>query len=369
MGKPRILCVDDEEAILEGLELSLRKSFRVVSATSGAEGLRRLQEEGPFPVVVSDMRMPGMSGAEFLTQVRLQHPASMRILLTGQADMASAISAVNEGQVFRFLTKPCPARQLLPVLDEAMEVHRLRSVEKLLLDQTLRGSIKALTDLLAMTHPAVFGRSTRVSETVVRVLDAGLELTPRWSIEIAAMVCQVGFVTLDDAQVDDLYHGRVEDKKRRELARQNFEVCENLLGNIPRMEPVIDILRGVVDPKNSSPSADLLRAAIEIDVSTSRGVEVKHAIGLLRERKGFCPSETLDVLSEALGATEDGPVREIAIRDVKVGMVFVEDVKTTAGLLLITRGFVVTESFRQKALGFRRGFVAEPVRVTLPNEA
>lgn len=367
MGKQKILCVDDEEAILEGLELSLRKSFHVVSATSGAEGLERLGEDGPFPIVLSDMRMPGMSGAEFLAQVRLRHPASMRILLTGQSDMASAISAVNEGQVFRFLTKPCPARQLLPVLAEAMEIHRLRTVEEELLDRTLRGSIKALTDLLAITHPAVFGRSTRVSETVVRVLDAGFPLTPRWPLEIASMVCQVGFVSLEDSQVDDLYHGRIEDKKRKELARKNFEICEGLLGNIPRMEPVVEILRGVIDRKEASVGAELLRAAIELDVSTSRGVEVKHAIGLLRERKDSCPSDILDRLAEALGATDECSVREIAIRNVTVGMVFAEDVKTRTGLLLITRGFVVTESFRQRALGFRRDFVDEPVRVISPS--
>lgn len=86
--KPRVLCVDDEPQVLQGVGRVLRRDFEVLTATSGAAGLAVLDEAGPISVVVSDMRMPEMDGAAFLSQVRDRWPDTTRILLTGQADIA-----------------------------------------------------------------------------------------------------------------------------------------------------------------------------------------------------------------------------------------------------------------------------------------
>src|SRR5436190_23715344 len=96
-AKPRILCVDDEERVLEGLKLTLRRQFRVDAAISGEAGLALLKgaSSDPYSVIVSDMRMPRMNGAEFLSAAKLQSPDSVRVLLTGHSDLESAISAVN----------------------------------------------------------------------------------------------------------------------------------------------------------------------------------------------------------------------------------------------------------------------------------
>jgi DNA-binding NtrC family response regulator len=114
------------------------------TATSGKAGLERLSSDGPFAVVVSDMRMPEMNGAAFLAQVRERAPDTVRVLLTGQADLDSAIAAVNEGQIFRFLTKPCAPEMLISSLRAAEEQHRLITAERVLLEQTLHGAVKAL---------------------------------------------------------------------------------------------------------------------------------------------------------------------------------------------------------------------------------
>ena len=106
--KPRILCVDDEEFILEGIASNLRKSFKITTAKSGQEALDLMENEETFPIIISDMRMPGMDGAQFLKQARQVSPDSIRILLTGHADLEAAISVVNEGKIFRYLTKTCP---------------------------------------------------------------------------------------------------------------------------------------------------------------------------------------------------------------------------------------------------------------------
>ncbi len=155
---PAILLVDDEQAILDGLRRQLRKRFSVSTATSGAAGLDALESQN-FAVVVSDMRMPGMDGAAFLAQVRARYPDTVRLLLTGQADTQSAISAINEGQIYRFLTKPCPPDMLLSALDSAVELHRLVTAEKELLEKTLRGTVQTLTSTLSLAHPQAFARA------------------------------------------------------------------------------------------------------------------------------------------------------------------------------------------------------------------
>src|SRR5690349_20120797 len=160
-AKPALLCVDDEPLVLEGLTLHLRRAFTVTTATSGAAGLEILKDKGPFAVVMSDMRMPGMNGAEFLSKVREQWPDTVRVLLTGQSDLQSAVAAVNDGQIFRFLTKPCPPELLLGALGAASRQHDLLIGERVLLEQTLHGSIKMLTDVLSLANPVAFGRANR----------------------------------------------------------------------------------------------------------------------------------------------------------------------------------------------------------------
>src|SRR5579864_3783237 len=136
-----VLFVDDEPHLLDGIARALRNEFDVRTATSAAEGLRVLKCSGPFAVVVSDMRMPEMNGAQFLGRVRELAPDTVRIILSGQSDMQQTIAAVNEGHIFRFLSKPCDTQSLLTVVRMGVEQHRLIVAEKVLLEQTLTGAV------------------------------------------------------------------------------------------------------------------------------------------------------------------------------------------------------------------------------------
>jgi FixJ family two-component response regulator len=126
----RILFVDDEQGVLDGYERLLRKDFYVSVARSGLQGLATIEEHGPFAVVVSDMRMPYMNGAEFLSQVRQRWPDSVRMLLTGYTDLSAAIAAVNEGNIFRFLTKPCAKEVLTDALNIGIVQYHSITAEK-----------------------------------------------------------------------------------------------------------------------------------------------------------------------------------------------------------------------------------------------
>lgn len=123
----KILFVDDEPAVLEGYQRLLGREFVIETAISGEQGLEKLGNDESFAVVVSDMRMPKMDGAQFLAKVVLKFPQAVRIMLTGNSDLPAAMRAVNEGNVYRFLTKPCDKDKLISTLNAALIQYRLAS--------------------------------------------------------------------------------------------------------------------------------------------------------------------------------------------------------------------------------------------------
>ncbi len=143
----KILCVDDEPNILAGYRRSLRKQFEIETAPGGAEALAMIAEGGPYAVLVTDMRMPGMDGIQFLREAQRVAPDSVRIMLTGNADQQTAAGAVNEGRIFRFLNKPCPAEDLAHALAAGLEQYRLVTAEKELLEKTLGGTIRMMMEI------------------------------------------------------------------------------------------------------------------------------------------------------------------------------------------------------------------------------
>jgi len=158
----KILFVDDEQHILDTFRATLRKHYDVHTALGPEEALRMVAEEGPFSVVVSDFKMPRMTGVKLLGRVGEISPNTVRVMLTGYADVESAVAAINEGHVFRFLTKPCSTEILIRTLDAALEQYRLVTSEKELLRGTLRGSIRILTEILSLVNPEAFGRAERI---------------------------------------------------------------------------------------------------------------------------------------------------------------------------------------------------------------
>jgi CheY-like chemotaxis protein len=378
VSKTKILCVDDERAVLDGMALNLRRRYEVLIAQGGAEGLEILGRGGPIAVVVSDMRMPGMDGATFLARARQTWPDTVRILLTGQTDMNSAIAAVNEGQIFRFLTKPCPPPTVLAAVDAAAEQHRLITGERVLLEETLHGSIKALTDILALTNPVSFGRATRIKQLVTD-LATKLAIVDKWQVEVAAMLCQLGTITLPPETVEKLYYGQPLTPDEQKMVARAPVVTEQLVRNIPRLEIVAEILAAHVKPRKPTDlvatderkhhvdlMAQCLRAALDFDSLDTQGNSAALAVDTMRGRPDRYEARVLDAVSELRGA--QGPrmgVREVYLSVLCVGMVFVDDVKTQTGTLLVARGFEVTPGFLERARNFKPGTVKEPLRVTM----
>ncbi len=145
----KILCVDDEPFILNSIERIFDEEFEIFKATSGADGLRLLGEHD-FDVIISDQRMPGMTGTEFLEQARDKAPRAIRILLTGYADLEAVRSAVNEGEVYRYITKPWNNKDLRHVVYAGVSAARSGNAAEL--GGTQAGQPTQFAPILVIDH-------------------------------------------------------------------------------------------------------------------------------------------------------------------------------------------------------------------------
>ena len=347
----QILIVDDDPNILNAFRRQLRKKFDLDFAEGGTIGVEKIEQHGPYAVVVSDMQMPEVNGLEFLCQVRERHPNTVRIMLTGNADQKTATDAVNEGQIFRFINKPCPSEELSNILSAGLEQHRLIEAEQELLSKTLNGSIELMTDVLSMVNPVAFGRSNRVKE-IVRKMCSQLKCSKSWRLEIAAALCQIGTVTIPADILEKSYCGESLDPKDQELIDGHPVVAANLVGRIPRLEEVGTIIK-LATSKNSEseienlePSiveaAKLLELVLTYDAFT-RVNEPATALAKASEIPKFAGnSDWLNALAQA--ATESFEVLSLDVNELSTKMILDRDVCTSSGLLLVTQGQQITES-------------------------
>lgn len=262
-----------------------------------------------------------------------------------------------------------------------VEQNRLITAERVLLEQTLHGSIKALTDILALTNPVSFGRATRIKQLVTELAEK-VGLTERWQVEVAAMLSQLGSMTLPAETVEKVYYGSPLSPEEQRMVSRAPVVTEQLVRNIPRLELVADMLGAVPrtrkradavagDPRREhvEMGAQLLRAAIDFDALEGQGSSATLAVDTMRSRLDRYEVRVLDALSELRRG--QGPrvgVREVYLSILCAGMVFVDDVKTSTGTLLVARGFEVTPSFLERVRNLKPGTVREPLRVVMRNQ-
>jgi response regulator RpfG family c-di-GMP phosphodiesterase len=380
LNRPPILLVDDEALVLAALGRQLRTLFDVTVATEPALALKLAVSKGPFAVVVSDLRMPGMDGVTLLHNIRNLAPDTVRVLLTGHADLEAAIAAVNEGNIFRFLSKPCPTAILIRALELSIEQHRLITAERVLLEQTLRGSLRTLTEIVALVNPIAFGRALRTRKLIGELAGFEKVLDP-WQAEIAAMLAQIGWVTLPPETTRKLYHGETLSASEQAIVDTLPALTEQLLGNIPRLEPVREILRyrdkhydGQGPPQDKTAGhaipwgARALKAVSDFDVLESQGYSVQVALDTMRARPGWYDPALLAGIAKLQGdKPRAATVMELPLHAVQSGMVFAQDVKTRSGLLLIARGQEVTASLVERIKNLAlNSKISDPVLVLLP---
>ncbi len=378
MSLERVLLVDDEPQVLSALRRNLRGRYELEATDQPLQAIEILRARGPFAVLVSDMRMPGLDGAQLLTQARSAAPDTTRVMLTGNADQLTASRAVNEGAIFRFLNKPCSSEQLTAVLDAAIEHHHRLRAERELLENTLQGALGVLTEILALSDADAFGRATRLRDHARAVAQAAGSGNA-WEIELAALMSQLGRVAVPLEVRHKQATGEELTSEEQRMLAQVPEVGARLLLRIPRLEGVVAILQGL-GPEAAPDAVDgarLLAPLLEVAGLEDEGHRRDEAWARVRARSA--PDESVRaaieqwVASDPEGAAgrEQG-TRRVLFSELRPGMVLAEPLQLHDGRTLLAAGqlvsVVVCERIRNHA---RLQGVKEPVviRVGRPRAA
>lgn len=367
----KILCVDDDANILAAYARSLRRQYNLDTALGPETGLKRLAENGPYALVISDMNMPGMDGIQFLARARQIAPDTVRMMLTGNADLKTAMDALHQGSVFRFMVKPTPPEVLAQALDAGLAQFRLVSGERELLEKTLSGSIRVLVEILGTIDPEGFERSQGLRRDM-RTLAQALGEGDVWHLELTALLSQIGLVTIPASVVRKLRLGAGLIEAERAMLARIPEVGHNLLVNIPRLEPVARAIRyagknfdGSGAPADAVRGEDLplgarlLRVLSDLADLEAGGLTKSGALSVMQRHPDRYDPRVLNAAGTAF-IPRDGadvpcvrkPSVALAVGDLRVGQTLSEDVHTSDGKLLVSRGSGLTEPLLERLRNF-----------------
>jgi response regulator RpfG family c-di-GMP phosphodiesterase len=371
----KVLFVDDDENLLEIYARAVPNRIPVTTAVSGEIALQIAVTEGPFAVVVSDMQMPGMDGIQLLERLKRVSSDTIRVMLTGISEQAVAIQAVNEGEIFRFLSKP-PKRQLLvDTLEAAIRQHHLIRAEQELLEDTLKGSVEALAHVLSLSNPRMFGRTMRIKD-LMRACAREMAIEDRWELETSAMLSYLGCITLpDDLVAKVLDNRKLSEQESATYARYPAASAE-LIGKIPRMETIANIVRYQLKGFDGSGypldgmsgetiplGARILRVLHDFSRAESSEQSADKALSQLVKNAQCYDSDVIKALSDVLqlqGNSDVKPPQEIHISKLQTDMIIAQDIHLKTGVVLLCAGQKVSKTVLDRLTNFATSGAVEP---------
>ena len=297
-----VLLVDDEERLLDDLRRQLRGKFETVTVEGGNRALEILENQSEIAVIICDMHMRGMTGIEVLEASIQKSPATTRIMLTGNADQDCAIEAINKSHVFGFLKKPCSTDILIEGIEKGLAHHRLLVREKKLMETTMAGSIKLLSDVVSLMDPAATSGSRKIGRWA-DVLSPHLIDVNRWELNFAVMLAPLGRISIPlDAL---LRHNKSESlsEKERAMIENVPKVGNRLLNNIPSMATVSKAVlyqdknfdgSGFPDENTHGAEIPIIARVLRIlkplaEISGDSELATTHLDELLRHKEWFDP--------------------------------------------------------------------------------
>lgn len=353
----RVLFVDDNQKVLNSIARQFEGVLDYETANGPHEAMELLDPDNPFAVVVSDMRMPKMNGAELLTHVRKVTPDTVRIMLSGYADLQATIQAVNEGNIVRFLSKPCPRELLERAIREGLDQYQLVTGQRELLEGTLQGSVTVLCAILSLVHPLAFGRVSKVQQIALAIGNQ-MEIDSLWDLKIASMLFPLGCVSLSERALECMLEGMPVPEDERAAYEQHPSVARAMLQEIPRLEDVAAIV--TYQEKNFDGSglpfddvageeipigARILKAALNFEIALKQMSDPSAALGKLMLQPEQYDPQVLEALREKLATGFCQRSRQsVSIDALQPGMILAADVRLEGGKLVVASGQPVTDS-------------------------
>ena len=387
-NKPKVLFVDDDINLLKASRRLLRKDVDLEIANGANEALALMERSGPFDVLVSDQNMPEMKGIALLGEAAKRWPLTVRILLTGNDDQDTAISAVNEGKVFRFVRKPCQPSELLAAIREAGQQHSLLAAEKMLLEKTLSGSVKVLTDVLSLTEPELFKKAMKVQKWARR-LAPHLNLSNPWELNLSTMLYPIGMVALPDDVAQRFAAGEELSAEEKSIVETIPATARDLIKNIPRLENVAKTIfysrKGYdgsgfphedVKGEDLPLSARVLHILIDlVDEVVDKDMSILEGLKALANKPQLYDLRLLELATKLLPG-EAAPQNQIQVfeklmpNQLTEGDMVMKPIKDQNGRVLLTSGSELTTMIiKRLKLMQKAGSIAEQIHISRWKEA
>jgi len=373
----RILFVDSDQTILAGYKRSLRKDFNISTAGSGEEALELIRDSEPFSVIFSEYNLPDMEGIKFLASVRRFSNDSIRIMLTSFANFQASVDAVNEANIFRFLTKPCSVDKIQRTLNDALKQHELLLSERELLKKTLKGSIKVLVDILSVVNPAAFSRTSRILQISKR-LSANFDPEIKWQIEIAALLSQIGCVAVPGEILEKKSMGFTLTQKEKELYFSHPQTGKSLINNIPSLEEVSEAIacqfkkfKGIdenLDSKKNQKIAVIARILKHAnDINTMIEVKNSDNPSALELQKKYYPDIDKLIEKEVSEYEKNYETKKLHLKDMVPGMIAGQDIIDKNRIILVSLGQELSEALIIRLLNLAQmKEIVEPITTYVP---
>lgn len=365
----KVLCVDDDANILTGIQRNLRKQFEIETAVGALAALKVIETGGPYAVIVSDMQMPGMNGVEFLNITRQKYPDTVRVMLTGNADQKTATDAVNKGQIFQFISKPCPPEKLAEILTAGIKHYKMVTAERELLENTLNGSVEVLMEILSLSDPISFGRGQTIRDQAKRVAQS-LQLKSTWELELAAMLCPIGCISLPPELNHRARTGQSLSGAEKDALARVPQIGSDLLSKIPRLDAVARIvlfqnknfdgtgfpnepLKGVEIPVESR----IIRALTDFTHLETKQISKFKALEQMRRQSELYDPTVLDAIARGndLEVRLD-PVTKahlaVNFPDLRSGHILAAGITTKQDILIVAAGTRITPLILERLRNF-----------------
>lgn len=373
-----IFIVDDNPANLKLLEDMLRQqAYEVRSFPRGRLALAAANQEPP-DLILLDINMPEMNGYEVCQQLKAS------ALLAGiPVIFLSALDAVEDKvKGFRsggvdYVSKPFQFEEVQARVETHLKLRRAQQAEHDLLEKTLGGAVGTLWELVQLTSPVLALRSRAIRDIVLRItkrIGTGYpwQCEP-WQYELAATLCLVGCVALPDEVFERAFCGEELSPDEDRMFRAHPQTAARLLSNIPRLEVVVEIIRGQQEPETepfameqSKQGAQVLHLALQLDRRIYRGMTSSAALAELRQSRRF-EGRMLDTLDGYSPAPAEFELRRLPSGELRAGMVLEGDFFGNGNLLILKKGTILTETWIERLGNFSKARGAqESIDVFVP---
>jgi CheY-like chemotaxis protein len=373
--KSNIIVVDDQPANLKLLEdLLTQQGHAVRSFPRGRLALDAMARNTP-DLILLDINMPEMNGFEVCKRLKADEKlAAIPVLfLSALNETKDKLNAFRSGGV-DYITKPFQLEEVRARVETHLELHRARQRERDLLERTLNGAVKALSDLAHLTSPSLTERSGAVRSMVVHMVEQ-LRLPDPWQYELASILCLIGCITLPSDAFEHAYVGDNASSEEQQMYRAHPDVGFQLISRIPRLENVAEMIRlQQVETSNwasndvAERGSRMLKTAQELDRRTLRGIPFQTACDQLRAAPGKYPTTLLESLKDYSPNRVHFEVKRLAAPQLLPGMILEDDVVTDDGsLTVISKGTTLTVTLVERVRNFARTRgVREPIQVRAP---